>query len=200
MSGFTLLESIVAITIFVIATFIVMEYIVQGYKSNQFVIELSDAVEYAQKGIETMEKEIREASYADTGDFPIVDANNQSFTFYGDIDSDDNVEKVRYFLTGTNLIKGVTEPTVTPPIEYLAINEATSTISQYVNNGSDPIFYYYNGNYPADTTNNPLTTPSDVNVIKLVRLFLKINLVPARAPDDVILDIFVQMRNLKNNL
>lgn len=198
--GFTLFEALVAISIFVVSVTIVAEYIFQGYNSNRFTLELSDAIDHAKKGIDFMAKEIREANFSDNGDYPILDAQSQSFTFYSDMDSDKQIEKIRYYLSGTNLIKGVTEPTLTQPAQYLSANETLSTISQYVRNGSDPVFYYYNGDYPADTTNNPLPAPANVNEIKLVRLFLKVNIDPLKTPGDFDLEVFVQLRNLKNNL
>lgn len=199
-SGFTILEMMVVVAIFTVSAIIVTEYIIQGYKANQFTLELSDAIEHARRGIDTMEKELREANYSDNGDYPIIEAESQSITFYSDLDSDKSVEKLRYYLDGTNLIKGVTQPSGSQPVQYLASDEATTTISQYVRNASDPVFYYYNGDYPADTTNNPLTTPALVNEVKLIRMFLNININPAKAPDDFNLEVFVQLRNVKNNL
>lgn len=198
--GFTLVELLVVIGIFTMITTIVAEYIFRSYEVNRFSLEMSDAVEYAKKGLEIMVKEIREASYGDNGDYPIAQANSQSITFYSDIDSDSAAEKVRYFLNGTNLIKGVTEPTPGLPVQYLSVNEATSTISQYIRNNTDPIFYFYNGNYPTDTTNNPLPIPVNVNSVRLMRLFLRININPAKAPGDFNLEEFVNLRNLKDNL
>lgn len=198
--GFTLIEVLVVVAIFVVVTIIVAQYIIQGYNVNRFSLEMSDSIQYAKKGIESMEKEIREASYADNGDYPIAQADSQSFTFYSDIDSDSAIEKVRYYLYGTDLLKGVIEPTSDVPPQYLSSNEATSTISLYIRNGTDPIFYYYNGNYPQDTINNPMTIPVSLNTIKLIKLFLKINIDPFKAPDDYPLEVFVNLRNLKDNL
>lgn len=199
-TGFTLMEVLVVSAIFAIVTLVVAQYILQGYNVNRFSLEMSDATEYAKKGVEIMIKEIREASYADNGDYPIAQADSQSFTFYSDIDSDSAIEKVRYYLNGTNLIKGVIEPTGGPPVQYLSSDEATSTISQYLRNGADPIFYYYNGDYPQDVINNPLPTPGAANNIRLIRLLLKINIDINRAPDDFSLEQFVNLRNLKDNL
>ena len=200
MGAFTLVELLVAIGIFVMITSIVAEYIFRSYEVNRFSLEMSDAIEYAKKGVEIMVKEVREASYGDNGDYPIAQADSQSITFYTDIDSDSEIEKVRYFLSGVNLIKGITEPTSGLPVQYLSANEATSTISQYIRNNTDPIFYYYNGDYPTDTINNPLPSPVTINSVRLIRLFLKINIDPAKAPGDFDLEEFVNLRNLKDNL
>lgn len=199
-NGFTLLEMIVAMTLFLITSGIVAAYIIRGYQANTFTVEFSDTIRFAKRGIGMMEKEIRESVYAQNGDYPIVEALDQSFTFYSDADSDNAIEKIRYYLNGTNLMRSITEPTQTLPITYPAANEAISTVTQYIQNTSTPVFYYYNEDYPADTANNPLTTPADVNNIKLVRLYLKVNISPLKVPHNFILETFVQLRNLKNNL
>lgn len=198
--GFTLLEVMVTLAILLVAVSILLFSIVRVYDLNRYTLELADAVNFARKGIESMTKEIREASLADNGNYPILEAEDQRFTFYSDIDADTNVERVTYLLDNTNLLKVVTEPTATPPIEYPSSNTSTTTVAQYIRNGSEPIFFYYNGDYPADTVNNPLSSPIPINEIRLVRLLLKININPEKAPQDTVLEIFIHLRNLKDNL
>lgn len=197
--GYTLLEIIFAISIFVLATTIVTTYIISGYKTNRFANEQNDAIEHAQRGIETMVKEVREASPAENGDYPLAEADTQSFAFYSDIDLDQETEKVRYFLDDSNLKKGVIEPTGFPAT-YPSENENVTILSQYVRNDTNPIFYYYNEDWPSDTVNNPLSTPASPNEVKLIRLYLEININPAIAPAPFILESYVQVRNLKDNL
>ncbi len=72
-----------------------------------------------------------------------------------------------------------------------------TTVTNYVVNESDnPIFYYYNDDYPGDTTNNPLSTPASVGNIQMVRVKLLININPVHAPDNVNIESFVDLRNL----
>lgn len=198
-SGVTVLEIVIVISLFILSVFVVMSFLIQTYQANRFTDEQNEAINQAKKGINTMLKEIREALPADNGDYPIHNAQNQSFTFYGDIDIDGAVEKVRYFLDGTDLKRGMIEPSGLP-VTYNPADEQLSIVSKYVRNGASPIFYYYNGNWPGDSVNNPLPTPADTDQIKLIRLYLKINYNPMLAPDDFILETNVQIRNLKNNL
>jgi len=196
--GFTLYELIIVMSIFLVAIFITTTYIVQGLKANRFVIEFGEAVQNARRGTEIMAKELREASFADNGNFPIVSASDQILIFYSDIDSDNAIERVRYFLDGTDLKKGVIEPSG-DPIVYTG-TETITIISQYVRNDTVPIFYFYNGDYPADVVNNPLTIPPNLNEIKLINLNLFININPLLAPNSFNLNQAVQLRNLKSNL
>ena len=65
-----------------------------------------------------------------------------------------------------------------------------------VNERDNPIFYYYNGNYPGDTVNNPLATPTSPGAIRLIRVHLYVNINPIHAPDNINIESFVTLRNL----
>lgn len=190
-------EVIIAMGIFSAATVITALYIQQGYTANRFALEQSDAIEHARVGIGAMAKEVREARFADNGDYPIVVADAQNFSFYSDLDSDAALERVRYFLSGTNLQKGVIEPVGTPAT-YPAGSEVVTTISQYIRNDTEAVFTYYDGTYPTSVT--PLTAPADPNRVKLIMLHLKVNIDPFTAPGDFTLDQAIHTRNLKENL
>lgn len=197
--GISLLETTFTIAIFTTAILIVGNFVTRGYQTIKFTQEQNTAIKEAQKGIKTMVKEIREARTGDNGAYALVKADDQEFIFYSDIDQDNDIERVRYFLNGTDFIKGVIEPSGNP-ITYIEQNEATSTLSQYVQNGGDPIFYYYNGDWPGDIINNPLPTPSRLVDTKLMRVYLKINITPDRSPTYFELESSTQIRNLKTNL
>ncbi len=195
--GVSLLEVVVAVGIFAAATVVTSTFIFQGYTANRYALEMSDAIEHARVGIAAMAKEVREARFAENGDYPIVLADTQSFTFYSDLDSDAALERVRYFLSGTNLQKGVIEP-VGSPATYPAGSEVVTTVSQYVRNAAEPVFTYYAGSYPTVTI--PLTTPATPISVRLLILHLKINIDPFTAPGDFTLDQAIHLRNLKDNL
>jgi hypothetical protein len=80
-------------------------------------------------------------------------------------------------------------------------DETVTTIAgSVVNSASQPIFSYFNTDYPADQTNNPLATPvSPVADIRLVKADVYVNIDPFRAPNNIRLESFVMLRNLKDN-
>lgn len=197
--GVSFLEIVTYIAIFSLVILIITRFVVQGYQVYYFGQEQNDAIRQAQIGIETMVKEIREARYADNGAYPLELANDQEFIFYSDIDQDNATERVRYFLFNTNFIKGIINPSETEPINYNG-PEILATLSENVRNDVGPIFYYYNGDWPADTLNNPLPAPARLIETKLMRVYLKVNILPSRPPDDFELESSVQIRNLKTNL
>jgi len=194
-----LLEAVVVISIFTTASVVVTSVIIQGLRVNSFANEQNEALNNARRGVEFMIKEIREASTSENGSFPISAADAQELIFYSDLDIDQETERIRYFLDGTDLKKGVIEP-VGVPGTYPSGNEVISILSEYVRNGADPIFYYYNEDWPADQVSNPLTQPVEVDDIKFVKTYLKINIDPTKAPNPAELESSTTIRNLKDNL
>jgi prepilin-type N-terminal cleavage/methylation domain-containing protein len=197
--GFTLLELLISISILVIITLAWNNFSIQSYRSARFGQEQLEAIRQAQKGIDTMAKELRELSVAENGSYPLELAGDQEIIFYSDIDQDVYAEKVRYFIENNELKKGVIEATGNP-LTYDSNNEIVQTISSHVRNNELPIFIYYNGDYPYDTINNPLPSPARLVETKLIQVFLRININPLHAPTDFDLQTDIQLRNLKNNL
>ncbi|MEK7160394.1 MAG: prepilin-type N-terminal cleavage/methylation domain-containing protein [Patescibacteria group bacterium] len=202
-NGFTLLETIVAVAIFAVAMSMASLMILAAYKSYDYVFQQASAINEARQGIEVLVQEIRQARAGDDGSFPLVQADDYQFIFFSDIDRDDQVEKVRYFLSDINLKKGVIKPSGDPP-QYLPADETLTTLSQFVRNFSltpaVPIFSYYNGDWPGDTINNPLPTLTRLTDTKLMHVDLIINTDPNRPPDNYELESDTQIRNLKTNL
>jgi len=190
--GFTLIEIMVAIFIFVLGMGAVFSVALHLYNTNSFLFQQSVAIGEARRGIETMLKEIREARGGQDGAYIIEIANDYEFVFYSDIDTDTAVERVRYFIDGTNLKKGVIEPTG-HPIQYLAANEKISILTLYVRN-QPPIFHYYDGQ------GAELPAPARLKDTKMMMVYIVVNVDPLRPPQDFVLESYVQLRNLKTNL
>ncbi|MEA3293058.1 MAG: type II secretion system protein [Patescibacteria group bacterium] len=98
--SFTLIETIVVISIFALIITVTAGLIVHFYKTYAYVFRQSTAINEARKGLKTMVREIREAGVGEDGSYPIESANDCEFVFFSDIDRDNEVERVRYFLSG----------------------------------------------------------------------------------------------------
>lgn len=96
--GFTLIETLMAIVVFVVIMGAISAAVVAGYRNYRHIWQQSLVINEARRGMETMIKEIREARMGDDGSYPIALANDKEFVFYSDIDKDDEAERVRYFL------------------------------------------------------------------------------------------------------
>jgi len=184
--GFTLIETIVAIAVSSAVFLAVFGFVYYFYRTSGYSLSQMIAVNSARKGMETMVREIREATYSDEGSYLIKNAQNQSFTFYSDIDKDSNIEQVRYFLDGNTLKKGVTKSN--DLFKYLDENEEIRSLSNNVCNNEEKIFTYYNGN------NEEVEIFAD---IRLIQIKLIINTDFNRPPREFTLISNAQLRNLR---
>ena len=191
--GFTLIETILMIMVFIIIIVALFSAIVRGLDIYRFSAEQAYSVDEARRGIEVMVKEIRSAQPGDDGSYVIEKANDFEFAFFADIDHDLQTERVRYYLDGTNFKKGVAEPSGSPT-QYLLENEQLTILSKYVRN-PPPIFRYFNGS--GEELTESAIRLSDT---KMMRVSLVINIDPNRPPVEFYLESDVQLRNLKTNL
>ncbi|MDP3970310.1 MAG: prepilin-type N-terminal cleavage/methylation domain-containing protein [bacterium] len=201
-SGVSMIEVLVAASITVILVTIVFSLMIEGTRTQDFLSQQSDAINTAQKGMETIDKSLREAVNGDNGQYALVELNADSITFFADTDNDNQVEQIQYYLDGNNLMQLITEPSL-PPVFYNPANSTTHLISDTVVNYSlysNPIFEYYNKNYPADTTNNPLVAPIDLTEVTLIKVHLDVNADPNRIPETTTVETFIQLRNISSSL
>lgn len=189
MRSFTLIETIVVIFIFTLALGGISGLIVMAYRTQSYTWEQSMAIYEARRGIETMVREVRTAQTADDGSYAIYRTENYEFGFYANIDNDVEVEKVRYFIEGSDFKKEVIKP-VGIPATYPDSKSQISLLSQYVRN-TPPIFRYF------DENGNELPPPARKKDTKLMEVYLVINVDPNRPPQDFELKSKVQIRNLK---
>jgi prepilin-type N-terminal cleavage/methylation domain-containing protein len=186
--GFTLIELLISISIMILVMAMGYEFIRQGYKAITFNSEQEDAVAVGRRAMNIITKEIRGANTSQQGDYPLAQIESQDVIFYSDVDNDNAMEKIRYFRDNSILVKVITEPG--PSNDYMT-TPATTTLSLYLNNQEEPIFEYFD-------SNNVET--SVINDIRLIRITLRINVTPWRAPNDYYLETDVSFRNLKSNL
>jgi len=193
--GFTLIETLVGVSIFVMIMIVLTMFSRNTWIYNSFISSGLNNSNNIRKVLKTVSSEIRTASTAETGAYVIGQASSTNFTFYSDIDGDGLEERVRYFLSGNLMQKGLIEPTGSP-LTYNIANETISTLISNVNVIS--AFEYYDHNY--DGTTLPLTSPIDISSIRLVKINLTIDNDPNRAPTANLFSTQISIRNLKDNL
>ena len=96
--GFTLVETLITIFIFVLAIGLVTAFIVFSYRSQRYNWQQAQAIDEARRGIDTMISELREARMGEDGSYIIEEANGYEIIFYSDIDKDGEIERIRYFI------------------------------------------------------------------------------------------------------
>ncbi len=197
--GLTLIETVMSIVILVVGIAGFSLLFSRTWRLNSYTLEMGQSSMAVSVGLNKMVRYIREAEQGDNGAYAIVLAKDNELTIYSDYNSNGKMERLHFYKSGENILMGITEPTSSIPKTYPAGDSQTVTIaSKIVNNDSTPIFYYYNKNYPGDTTNNPVATPAAVSDVRLVKIYLKININPHRVPDSVEMQSFAELRNLND--
>lgn len=197
--GFTILEVVIALFLFTMTIGAVMIFFVYYLRNYSFSFEENQLVNIAQSGMTQMIRHIREARNGENGAWPIVEAGNTSFTLFSDVTDDGRTDRVRYFVDGTDLKRGVVEPTV-PPVTYPLGTEQITTIATNLNLSGASIFTYYNGNWPSDVVNNPLAAASRQLNTRYVTIYLKIDVQTNFGAQPYELSSGVQIRSMKDNL
>lgn len=197
--GMTLVEVMVSIFIMLVAMEGFTILFLRSWQTNGFILETGLASAAASRAVNTAVSELRKVRQGDNGDYPIEAADDFDLTAYIDIDGDGATERVHYFLDNGEFKRGVREPSATQPVTY-AIGDGTVQIlaSAIANEPTEPIFTYYNEDYPGDTVNNPLGTPIAVRDARLAKVRLVINIDPNNAPEDTNIESFVEFRNLND--
>lgn len=194
--GFTLVETLVALGIFILFNAVIVQIFLSSFKSTNIVFDQLESQRQGRRVLQDFVTEMRSASYSSIGAFPIEEASSTEVIFYSNINNNGYIERVRYSLSGNKLIKGITEPTSTP-LFYNTAYEATSTVVDILNNGTSSLFYYYDGNFNGTST-PPLTYPVDLTKIRVVSMNLRIDKSPSTSPVVFIIQGEAELRNLKD--
>ena len=197
--GMTLVEMMVAIGILTVVMGGFSLVFIRSLRTNAFTIEEGTTSLFTSRAVDAIVNELRKVKQGDDGGFPIVSATAFDLKVYVNADDDDKTERVHYFLDGDVLKRGVSNPIEGTPVTYPANDEVISIVATYVvNDASEPLFSFYNKNYPGDTTNNPLTGTVMPGDVRLIRVWVRMNIDPIKAPDNINIESFAELRNLND--
>lgn len=199
LKGMSLVEMLMAIFILLIGMEGVTLLFTNSWRNNKFIFEMGNASFLVSRTVNEVVNDLRKVRQADNGDYPIESGDEFDLKVYIDIDHDGVTELVHYYLSSGALYRGVSNPLATVPITYPTTDQTTELLANYISNtSSDPVFYYYNRDYPSDTVNNPLSTPVAIENVRLIKIHLLVNIDPINAPNNVNVETFVELRNLAN--
>jgi len=197
--GFTIIELLVALGIMSGIVFVIGAF---GLDLFDFQIFLSDIFIMQQEINQTllsMGVEIRGMGPSANGSYPIESASPASFTFYSDVDGDGAFERVRYFVAGNILRRGLIEP-VGNPASYPTASESFKDMVHDVilpPTASASLFIYYDENYTG--TQASLPVPIDVNRVRLLKATITADRTPQDPEGKFYYSSVMLMRNLRNN-
>lgn len=198
-SGFTLLELMVSGFLFSVIVALVAGFSVYYFKNYSFSFEEQQQVGQVEQAETQMVREIRRIRNGENGSWPLVQTDDSTFIFYSDVTGDGLADKVRYYMSGTNLQRGVIQPTAVP-VTYPPANEKVTTLISNIDATSSAIFRYYDGNYPSDQINNPLVAAQRILNTRYVTVTLKMNVSQNFAAQPYTMTSGADIRSLKTNL
>jgi hypothetical protein len=163
---------------------------------NNFLSNSLISQDEARRAFKVMSSELRSMAPSSTGAYALGQAATSTVTFYANIDSDAVVERVRYYVSGNTLKRGVLKPSGNP-LAYTG-TESTGDLLHSLTSATSTIFSYYNSNY--DGTTAALSLPVDVAAVRLVKIQVSADADINRAPTILTFTTQISLRNLKDNL
>lgn len=191
-SGFTLIETLVAVAVFTILMFAVNALFLSLYKQQNIDMSMIERASRAGRVLENMGKELREMGRGEDGSFSLIVTGPQELSFFSDVNSDDLSEKITYRLNSTDLEKIIVSPG--DDSSYSGEGELT-VVCEGVQNGVEPIFKYYDDSYSG--SEDPMSYPIGVLNVKLIGINLDVNTENSRLSDPLSIETKIQLRNLK---
>jgi Tfp pilus assembly protein PilW len=191
MRGLTLIETIVTVAVFTIVIVAISQSVIYFYKANRVAFEESYQIRSAERGMQILVRDLREATYGDDGAYPLAEMASSSVTFYSDVDRSVPIEKIKYTISGRTLTRTVTLSAGDPPTYIGAVS--TTTVSEYVRNWEDNIalFRYYDGN------GVEVVNPADITDVVSVSVSIVVDITPVHAPGEFTLRSGATLRNLR---
>ncbi len=195
--GFTVLEAVVAMAGMLLLIIAGIDLYLFSSRSKAIIWEQLSTQNEGRKIVQDFSEEVRKMNYSSLGAYPLERAEGNHITFFSNIDTDSYRERIRYWLSGSILKKGVLKPSGNP-LSYNPLNEQVTDVVHDVANVTDPIFYYYNEDFTF-ATGTPLTSPVDVTKVRVIKVNLLLEEDPTNSPLPFSIESKVQIRNLKTN-
>jgi prepilin-type N-terminal cleavage/methylation domain-containing protein len=195
--GMTLVEILIATAILVLIMIGISRFQRDIFFLNSSTQNNLSAQMEGRKVLRILVAELRSANRSSLGAYPIVTAGTSTLTFYSNIDSDAYFERLRYFVDGTKLKRGVIKPSGNPLVYNSAQEDISTLINDLVVATTTPLFEYFSSTYIGTTT--ALVQPVNTQLVRLVRITLSIDKDPSRPPSPLIIRSQGMLRNLKDN-
>jgi len=197
--GFTLIEVITTIAIFVLLAYGTLALVSDLIFSSSRQSGLLSGSDQARKTASGIINELRNASTSSTGAYPLAEALDDQLIFYSNTDGGSDIERVRYFVNAGALYRGLLKP-LGSPLTYNPANETVDVVQNDLGNGSSPMFYYYDDSYDG-TFDNYLLQPVNINDVKHIKVKLEIiNTGGITNANTYTVTAEATVRNLKTNL
>ncbi len=195
--GMSLLEVSVVVGITLVILMGAGTFISLSFKDQKILDDQLYGQREARRIVTEITNVVRTAEASSVGSYPIATATTSTLTLYANIDSDSLRERVRYWVTGTELRRGILKPSGNP-LAYTGTENVTVLAHDVENivKGIDT-FQYFDENYIG--TSAPLPFPIVLPNVRMVRVVVQIEKEESRSPVPIRVESITQIRNLKTN-
>jgi len=197
--GYSLVEMLVVIAVATVLFLGTNVLFVTVIRTPTQQLSQTNNIDQARKVLSSFTNELRNGAAGNDGSYQLSTAGDTQIVFYTNYGASGTaVNRVRYYLSGTTLYRGVVIPTGSP-LTYNLGTETVKPVQTNLANGATPIFYYYDDTYSG--TSNPLVQPVNLTQVK----FAKINLIIKKQntvtdTSTFTIDGGAAIRSLKTNL
>lgn len=198
--GLTVVEVIFAVVISTVVGFAIIVFVKDVIRLNYSAQASMTAMLEGRKILGVMVSELRSTIPSALGAYPIESASTSTIVFFADVNSDDVADRVRYFLDQETMSirRGVVLAEGDPPAYNLGTESLSFLVTSVFNGTSTPFLEYYDGNYNGGTS--ALSLPINIPAVRLIKVSVRVEKDPNRAPEMTTITSEAALRNLKDNL
>ncbi len=195
--GMTLLEVAVVMGISLIVGLGATSFIILTFRNQRVLDDQLYGQKDARRVVSEIVNTIRTAEASSIGSYPIAEATTSSLIVYANIDGDSMRERIHYWLSGTDLKRGILKPSGNP-LNYSG-QEQVTTLASYVRNASrgTPTFQYFTESYTGSEA--AMSDPVSITNIRMVKIIIEIEKDQTKSPVPLRVESLTHIRNLKTN-
>lgn len=193
--GMTLVEVLTVLGILGFLSLTISAFQSDVFRQQVVAREGLEADAELRSAVRAFMRDLRSAAPSQTGAYALGSTGTSTLIFYSDVNGDGLRERVRYFLSGNTLRRGVILPTG-EPATYQEEGEVVSDVVHHLVLGPT-IFSYYDASFTGTTS--PLSQPVTVSVVRHVRMTLTVDRDVSRPPASITASGGVSIRSLKDN-
>ncbi|MBP9732276.1 MAG: prepilin-type N-terminal cleavage/methylation domain-containing protein [Candidatus Magasanikbacteria bacterium] len=195
--GMSLLEVMVVLGITMVVLLGATSFIILSFRNQRILNDQLFGQKDARRVISEIVNTIRTSEESSIGSYPVAQATTSSLTVYANIDGDSLRERVRYWLSGTDLKRGIIKPSGNP-LSYTG-QEQVTTIASYVQNANrgTPTFQYFTESYTGSQA--AMTLPITITNIRMIKIIIEIEKDQTKSPVPLRVESLTHIRNLKTN-
>ncbi|GBD34444.1 hypothetical protein HRbin35_00164 [bacterium HR35] len=179
----TLIELTFFMLIISFILFVFLLFIINISNANIYLVFGLGSYSDVNLALSQLKKELKSAEDSNVGHYPLELVSSTSIIFYSDVNNDGLVERVRYFLDGEELKRGIVFPNGNPLNYNLNQEKIQVLVKNLIPN--QKIFSFYDEN---------LNETLDIAKIKVIKVNLKVKIdTKGNTWEDY---IFISPRNL----